>query len=117
MSTESAETNAAVKRKTANDLTIGLTLATAAYHLRFSALMKTGSEKDMRRRRIENWTGLVLMGDALAGLIWPCEYLRKLKVGPQPLNELLEAFSQRPVLTRSLCVLEMAFGAWIFRGR
>lgn len=55
-----------------------------------------------------------MVGDGLAGLIWPREYLRKLKVGPQPLNDLLEACAERPALTRALCVLEVAFGAWIF---
>jgi hypothetical protein len=69
----------------------------------------------MRQKHIEQWTGLVMMGDGFAGLIWPREYLRKLKIGPQPLNDLLEACAQRPVLTRALCVVEVAFGAWIFK--
>jgi hypothetical protein len=63
---------------------------------------------------IERWTGLVLVGDGFAGLIWPREYLRKLKVGPKPLNEVLEAFAERPRLTRWLCAAEIAFGVWIF---
>jgi hypothetical protein len=62
---------------------------------------------------IERWTGLVLVGDGLAGLIWPREYLRKLKVGPKPLNDVLEAFAERPGLTRWLCAAEIAFGTWI----
>jgi hypothetical protein len=63
---------------------------------------------------IERWTGLVLVGDGMAGLIWPREYLRKLKVGPKPLNDLLEAFAERPTLTRVLCVAEIALGLWTF---
>jgi hypothetical protein len=55
-----------------------------------------------------------MVGDGLAGLIWPREYLRKLEVGPRPLNELLEVFAERPTLTRTLCVIEVAMGAWIF---
>jgi hypothetical protein len=68
--------------------------------------MKTGG--------IERWTGLILIGDGLAGLIWPREYLRKLKIGPAPLNSTLEAFAQRPALTRVLCVAEVLFGAGVF---
>lgn len=66
---------------------------------------------------MERWTGLVLIGDGLAGLIWPSEYLRKLEVGPKPLNDVLEACAQRPTLTRALCVVEVALGAWIFTTR
>lgn len=56
-----------------------------------------------------------MLGDGLAGLIWPREYLRKLEIGPEPINDLLEAFAQRPLLTRALCIGEIALGAWIFR--
>ena len=56
---------------------------------------------------------MVMVGDGLAGLIWPREYLRKLEIGPKPVNEVLEVFAERPVLTRALCVLEVAIGAWI----
>jgi len=67
----------------------------------------------MKTRGIERWTGLIMVGDGLAGLIWPREYLRKLEIGPKPVNEVLEAFAERPALTRALCVLEVAIGAWI----
>lgn len=68
----------------------------------------------MQNRGIERWTGLIMVGDGIAGLIWPREYLRKLKVGPEPMNDMLEAFAERPTLTRTLCVIEVALGAWIF---
>ena len=67
----------------------------------------------METRGIERWTGLIMVGDGLAGLIWPREYLRKLEIGPHFVNSVLEAFAERPVLTRTLCVLEMALGAWV----
>jgi hypothetical protein len=72
---------------------------------------------DMQTRGIQRWTGLVMVGAGLAGLIWPCEYLRKLEIGPKPVNEVLEAFAERPALTRALCVVEVAIGAWIFFNR
>jgi hypothetical protein len=68
----------------------------------------------MKNRGVERWTGLIMIGDGLAGLMWPSEYLRKLKIGPECVNDVLEVFAQRPTLTRSLCVVEMAMGAWIF---
>ena len=68
----------------------------------------------MTNRGIERWTGLVMVGDGLAGLMWPREYLRKLKVGPKFVNDLLEACAERPYLTRALCALEVGLGAWIF---
>jgi hypothetical protein len=68
----------------------------------------------MKNRGIERWTGLILIGDGLAGLMWPSEYLRKLKIGPDCVNDALEALAQRPTLTRALCTVEMAAGAWIF---
>ena len=58
-----------------------------------------------------------MVGDGLAGLIWPREYLQKLEVGPEAMNEILEAFAHRPTLTRALCVIEIAMGAWIFSRR
>lgn len=71
----------------------------------------------MQKEGIQRWTGLVMMGDGLAGLIWPREYLRKLEIGPKPLNDILEACAQRPLMTRALCVIEVALGAWIFARR
>ena len=68
----------------------------------------------MRSRGIQRWTGLVMVGDGLAGLIWPREYLRKLEVGPKPVNDVLEHFAQRPDLTRALCAIEVLAGVWIF---
>ena len=71
----------------------------------------------MGRPSIERWTGLVMIGDGLAGLVWPREYLRKLEIGPKVMNDVLEACAERPTLTRVLCVAEMALGAWIFARR
>ena len=71
----------------------------------------------MQTHGIQRWTGLVMIGDGLAGLIWPSEYLRKLEIGPEPINNVLEALAERPTLTRALCVVEVALGAWIFRNR
>ncbi len=68
----------------------------------------------MQNRGIQRWTGLVMVGDGLAGLIWPREYLRKLEVGPKVINDLLETFAERPRLTRALCAIEVGLGAWIF---
>ncbi len=55
-----------------------------------------------------------MVGDGIAGFIWPREYLRKLQVGPKVVNNVLEACAQRPQMTRALCALEVALGAWIF---
>jgi hypothetical protein len=68
----------------------------------------------MKTRGIQRWTGLVMVGDGMAGLIWPREYLRKLEIGPKPVNDVLEAFAERPALTRVLCIAEVALGTWIF---
>jgi hypothetical protein len=76
--------------------------------------IQDGTMKKTQKRGIERWTGLIMVGDGLAGLIWPREYLRKLEVGPQVVNAVLETFAQRPTLTRVLCVVEVAAGAWIF---
>ncbi len=68
----------------------------------------------MSDKGVERWTGLVFIGDGLAGLIWPREYLRKLKIGPRLVNDILEHCAERPALTRFLCVAEVVFGASIF---
>ena len=78
------------------------------------AVMTRALPDHKRTRGVAHWTGLVMMGDGLAGLIWPTEYLRKLEIGPQFVNDTLEAFAERPTLTRVLCVIEVAAGAWIF---
>lgn len=57
--------------------------------------------------------GIVLVGDGVAGLIWPCRYLRFLKVGPAPIRETLEAFAERPSLTRAACIAEVGIGIWM----
>lgn len=59
--------------------------------------------------------GLLLAGDGLAGLIYPRRYLRFLKVGPAPLRKTLEAFAERPQLTRIACVAEVGLGIWLIR--
>jgi len=51
----------------------------------------------------------------LAGFIWPRRYLRLLEVGPSPLRNTLEAFAERPRLTRVACVAEVAIGIWLLR--
>ena len=68
----------------------------------------------MKEDGVERWTGLVFMADGVAGLVWPREYLRKLKIGPQLMNDLLEHCAERPTLTRFLCVAEIVFGASVF---
>jgi hypothetical protein len=59
------------------------------------------------------WGGVALIGDGAAGLIWPRRYLRVLKAGPPPVKKTLEAFAQRPTLTRAACLAEIAIGIWI----
>ena len=61
------------------------------------------------------WGGFLLVGDGLAGFIWPRRYLRLLEVGPAPLRNTLEAFAERPRLTRVACVAEVAIGIWLLR--
>ena len=50
----------------------------------------------MKNRGIERWTGLIMIGDGLAGLMYPSEYLRKLKIGPECVNDVLEALPNGP---------------------
>jgi hypothetical protein len=68
---------------------------------------------DVKNKGIERWTGVVLIGDGIAGMVWPREYLRKLKIGPEPINQVLESFAERPELTRAVCAVEVAFGLWV----
>lgn len=57
--------------------------------------------------------GFLLIGDGLAGLIWPRRYLRFLEAGPAPIRQTLEAFAERPRLTRAACVAEISLGIWM----
>jgi hypothetical protein len=59
--------------------------------------------------------GILLVGDGLAGFIWPRRYLRFLEVGPSPLRNALEAFAERPALTRVACIAEVGLGIWLIR--
>jgi hypothetical protein len=59
--------------------------------------------------------GLLLVGDGLAGFICPRRYLRFLEVGPDPLRNTLEAFAERPALTRVACIAEVGLGVWLIR--
>lgn len=59
------------------------------------------------------WGGYLLVGDGLAGLIWPRRYLRFLKAGPAPIRQTLEAFAEKPQLTRAACIAEIGIGIWM----
>jgi hypothetical protein len=59
------------------------------------------------------WGGVLLIGDGVAGLIWPRRYLRFLQAGPSGFRNTLEAFAQRPTLTRAACVAEVGIGIWM----
>jgi hypothetical protein len=59
------------------------------------------------------WGGVALIGDGVAGLIWPRRYLRFLEVGPSPIRDTLEAFAERPALTRAACIAEIGIGLWM----
>ncbi|MFL6451951.1 MAG: hypothetical protein ACJ746_30435 [Bryobacteraceae bacterium] len=59
------------------------------------------------------WGGVLLVGDGVAGLIWPRRYLRLLEVGPSPVRRTLEAFAERPSLTRAACIAEVGIGIWL----
>lgn len=59
------------------------------------------------------WGGFLLVADGLAGFVWPRRYLRLLEVGPTPIRQTLEAFAERPGLTRVACMAEIGLGVWI----
>ncbi len=59
------------------------------------------------------WAGIALIGDGVAGMIWPRRYLRFLKAGPSAIRDTFEAFAQRPALTRVACVAEVGIGVWM----
>jgi hypothetical protein len=59
------------------------------------------------------WGGVALVGDGIAGLLWPRRYLRFLKAGPSTVRETLEAFAERPTLTRATCIVEVSIGLWL----
>ncbi len=59
------------------------------------------------------WGGVLLIGDGVAGLIWPGRYLRFLEAGPPVVRNTLEAFAERPALTRAACVAEVGVGIWM----
>jgi|tagenome__1003787_1003787.scaffolds.fasta_scaffold20961226_4 hypothetical protein len=59
------------------------------------------------------WGGVALIGDGVAGLIWPSRYLRFLKVGPPAVRKTLEVFAERPTLTRAACIAEVGIGVWM----
>ncbi len=59
------------------------------------------------------WFACALIGDGIAGLLWPQRYLRSLEVGPRVFQELMEGFAQRPELTRAVSISEIALGSWL----
>jgi hypothetical protein len=61
------------------------------------------------------WAGVALIGDGVAGLIWPSRYLRFLKAGPPAIRDTLEAFAENPAVTRAACLAEIGVGLWIVR--
>lgn len=67
----------------------------------------------MGSKRIKESLAIVLIGDGVVALLDPDRHNRLWKRGPEPYRKAMEAFVQRPGLTRLLSALEIGLGVWL----
>lgn len=67
-------------------------------------------------RRILMLLALLMIGEGLVTLIHPRRYLLLWVFGPPPFQDFIETLRQKPELTRSIAVGELALGLWLALG-
>ena len=63
-------------------------------------------------KQLKELAAMVLIGDGVVGFLSPRRHSLLWRFGPRPYRELMEAFAERPRLTRLLCVAEVGLGVW-----
>ena len=64
-------------------------------------------------RRITELLAMVLVGDGVIALAAPRRHSRLWKLGPEGYRRAMEAFAERPYLTRLLAAAEIGLGLWL----
>jgi hypothetical protein len=64
-------------------------------------------------KRIAELLAMVLIGDGVIALAAPRRHSRLWKFGPEGYRRAIEAFAQRPALTRLLAAGQVGLGLWL----
>ena len=64
-------------------------------------------------RRILEIVGLMMVGEAVVMLIRPRRHMQLWHIGPEPVRQLASDLAHHPEATRTIAVLELAFGLWL----
>lgn len=63
--------------------------------------------------RLKALLAMLLIGDGAVAIIAPRRLSRFLQAGPEPYQRTLDAFIERPGMTRLLSAGQVAFGIWL----
>jgi hypothetical protein len=64
-------------------------------------------------KRLKELGAMMMVGDGVLGMATPERHCRLWQVGPEPWQQLVEQFAERPGLTRLLGAAEVALGLWL----
>jgi hypothetical protein len=67
----------------------------------------------MMARRIKEAIGIVIAGDGVIALAAPGPHSKLWQFGPEPYQRFMQAFIDRPQMTRLSAVGQVAFGLWL----
>lgn len=67
----------------------------------------------MGKQRIQECLAIVLLGDAVIGLLNPRRHSRLWKNGPKSYREMMQFFIEHPNWLRALSVAELGLGYWL----
>jgi len=67
----------------------------------------------MVARRIKEAIGIFVAGDGVIAVVAPFEHSRLWQFGPAPYRQLMQAFIDRPTMTRLTAVGQIGFGLWL----
>ena len=63
-------------------------------------------------KRTEHFLAMALIGDGVMALLHPVRDAHAWRKGPKPWRDLMHALSERPALTRTIGVAQIAIGIW-----
>lgn len=68
----------------------------------------------MQNRALE-LVGMLMIGDAVLGLIGPRAHMSIWRRGPKPWRDFIDPFIRHPEMTRAIGAIELVAGIWVSR--
>ena len=72
---------------------------------------------DRANRRLSESAGMLMIGDAVLGLLYPRQHCLLWRGGPQWWREAIDWFAAHPQATRAFAASELVAGLWLARAQ